>query len=236
MSDKVQRFEANTAGRDFVVGDVHGVFDKLTAEMDLIRFDPAQDRMFSVGDLVDRGPQSRDAVNWLAQPWFHAVRGNHEDMAIQYARGRWPADNYRYNGGGWLIDLPASVQQAIAQSFITLPFVIEVQTAAGLIGIVHAEPAGLDWKGFLARLEDSDPHAEETALWSRSRISKGNGIDVQGVHEVYVGHTPVERPKSLGNVHYIDTGAVFGGRLTIVQIDGPGTKSQPAEAFACNAD
>ena len=231
MSDKVQRFQANTTGRDFVVGDVHGEFDKLTAEMDRIRFDPAQDRMFSVGDLVDRGPQSRDAVNWLAQPWFHSVRGNHEDMAIQYACGRWPDSNYRMNGGGWMLDLPASTQQAIAQAFLTLPLVIEIQTSAGLIGIVHAEPAGLDWNDFLARLKDSDPHAEQTALWSRARISKGDRMDVQGVHAVYVGHTPQERAKSLGNVHYIDTGAVFGGRLTVVQIDGQGMDSRVAEAF-----
>lgn len=152
-------------------------------------------------------------------------------MAIQYACGRWSENNYLMNGGGWMLALPASTQQAIAQAFLTLPLVIEIQTSAGLIGIVHAEPAGLDWNDFLARLKDSDPHAEQTALWSRARISKGDRMDVQGVHAVYVGHTPQERAKSLGNVHYIDTGAVFGGRLTVVQIDGQGMDSRVAEAF-----
>lgn len=235
MSDKVQRFEANAAGRDFIVGDLHGMFDMLTAEMDRVRFDPAKDRLFSVGDLVDRGPQSKDAVNWLAQPWFHSVRGNHEDMAIQFACGR-AVGYYEANGGKWFMDLPPKTQAAVAQAFLTMPIAIEIKASSGLVGIVHAEPYGINWQNFTAMLEEGDFHAESMALWSRSRISSGNRMDVQGVHAVYVGHTPQERPKSLGNVHYIDTGAVFGGRLTIVQIDGPGTKSQPAEAFACNAD
>lgn len=70
MSPKVQRFEANTAGRDFVVGDVHGMVEMLCKEMDSIRFNPAKDRLFSVGDLVDRGPQSKDALNWMPSRGF----------------------------------------------------------------------------------------------------------------------------------------------------------------------
>ena len=55
-TELVRRFAPNTAGRDFVVGDIHGCFDALGDEMDRIRFDPAVDRMFSVGDLVESGP------------------------------------------------------------------------------------------------------------------------------------------------------------------------------------
>ena len=39
---------------------------------------------------------------------------------------------------------------------------------------------------------------------------------------IYVGHEPLEKPATLGNVRYIDTGAVYGGKLTMVQIAGPG--------------
>lgn len=218
----VQRFERNVAGRDFVVGDVHGEFDLLSEQMDRVRFDPALDRMFSVGDLVDRGPKSRDALNWMAQPWFHAIRGNHEDMAIWYACGRWPEDNYRRNGGGWLIDLPAKTRQAIAQAFLTMPIVIEVDTKEGAIGIVHAEPTGHNWGEFLKALESEDPCAQETALWARRRIGARDCSTVSGVAMIYVGHTPRERPETLGNVRYIDTGAVYGGKLTMVQIAGQG--------------
>ncbi|MBP5144082.1 metallophosphoesterase, partial [Pseudomonas chlororaphis] len=73
--NKIQRFEINTAGRDFAVGDIHGHFTKLQAALDAVQFDPTVDRLFSVGDLVDRGPESADVDTWLAKPWFHAVRG-----------------------------------------------------------------------------------------------------------------------------------------------------------------
>ena len=84
----VQRFAQNTWGRDFVVGDVHGCFDYLRAVLEHVQFDEVSDRLFCVGDLVDRGPQSEEAIDWIAKPWFHAVRGNHEQMAIDVAAGR----------------------------------------------------------------------------------------------------------------------------------------------------
>ena len=64
--NKLQRFELNTAGRDFGVGDIHGYFTKLQAALDAIGFNPAVDRLFSVGDLVDRGPESAEVDTWLA--------------------------------------------------------------------------------------------------------------------------------------------------------------------------
>lgn len=49
----------NHAGRDFVVVDLHGCLDQLEALLKAIGFDPARDRLFSVGNLVDRGPVRR---------------------------------------------------------------------------------------------------------------------------------------------------------------------------------
>lgn len=212
------RFDLNTAGRDFVVGDIHGCFDKLADCMDAVDFNPATDRMFSVGDLVDRGRQSADSANWLAQPWFHAVRGNHEAMAINYAKGHNHAFHYERNGGRWFIDLPFDQQQAYAELFAAMPLAIQIETPTGTVGIVHAEVPGNDWH----RLRSPDKQAEEVALWARERVSFGDDSLVANIDRVYVGHTPLERPAQLGNVHYIDTGAVFGRELTIVQINEGG--------------
>ena len=52
------RFAQNTVGRDFAVGDIHGCFTELQRGLEAIGFDPSTDRLFSVGDLVDRGPES----------------------------------------------------------------------------------------------------------------------------------------------------------------------------------
>ena len=54
-------------------------------------------------------------------------------------------------------------------------------------------------------------------LWDRSRLmSKGNGI--RGADHFWFGHTPLRQRLDRDNLHYIDTGAVFGGELTLVQL------------------
>lgn len=76
---------ANSLGRDFIVDDLHGCLDLLDIELDRVGFDPAVDRLFSVGDLIDRGPDSMGCLRLLNKPWFFAVRGN---QARQYYKGR----------------------------------------------------------------------------------------------------------------------------------------------------
>lgn len=220
MSALVQRFERNVAGRDFVVGDIHGCFDALCDQMDRVQFNGKADRIFSVGDLVDRGLQSRDALNWMRQPWFRAVRGNHEQMAIEFAVGDLPVEHYARNGGQWFIDLPEGTRLAVAKAFLTMPVLIEVETSAGLVGTVHADPVCGDWGRLVELVNAGHDRAILSALWSRYRIEQGDTTPVTGVHRVYVGHTAHQERLSLANVEYIDTGAVYGGKLTMVQIGG----------------
>lgn len=84
MSDfiGVQRFARNAQGRDLVVGDLHGMHDELMRQLERVRFDDQADRVFCVGDLVDRGPQSQACVELLDEPWFHAAIGNHDLYAL----------------------------------------------------------------------------------------------------------------------------------------------------------
>ena len=56
------RFAQNTVGRDFAVGDIHGCFTELQRGLEAIGFDPSTDRLFSVGDLVDRGSNAQAAT------------------------------------------------------------------------------------------------------------------------------------------------------------------------------
>ena len=79
--------EMNEAGRDFVVGDIHGMFDRVQEALSKVNFDRDRDRLFSVGDLIDRGRQSREVVRFLDQPFVHAVCGNHEDALLQMHAG-----------------------------------------------------------------------------------------------------------------------------------------------------
>ena len=78
------RVEGNTtAGRDFVVGDVHGEFETLEAILASVGFLPGCDRLFALGDLIDRGPRSADALAWMETGQIElSVRGNHEQMLL----------------------------------------------------------------------------------------------------------------------------------------------------------
>lgn len=209
----VKRFEHNTAGRDYIVGDIHGCFTKLQSKLDAIGFNSNKgDRLFSVGDLVDRGPESLAALDWLEKPWFYAVQGNHEDMAIRWPNGHMDARNYNANGGGWNIMNPPDLQITIADRLNQLPIAIEVETLHGKIGIVHAHCPFDSWDYFTAVLEDKSISKNslnsviDSAMWSRSRIEEGDSSQVSGVRAVVVGHTPMRDFTSLGNTFYIDTG------------------------------
>jgi serine/threonine protein phosphatase 1 len=228
---RVKRIAENIAGRDFIVGDLHGTFDLLDAAMDAIGFDAAKDRLFSVGDLVDRGPDSPKVTHFLAQPWVYAVRGNHEDMFLEiYAESDTPHEslvraataNY---GMHWWWRLPQDERLACIAAFRRLPLVMEVQTKRGIIGILHAEvPQGMGWATFIASIEGGDRKVVQQALRGRSRVLQGdNHIGVDGVERIFVGHTPLETATQRGNIYHLDTGAVYGllepdksnGRLTI---------------------
>lgn len=227
----VRRFARNTAGRDLIVGDIHGHFTKLQAELDAAGFNPAAgDRLFSVGDLVDRGPESDHALEWLARPWFFPVAGNHEDFAIRWPEGRssngvWVRNmqpgHYVQNGGGWNVANPPEVSREFAEAFAALPIAMELETDAGLLGIVHADCPFDSWPDFVAALEvpgrsSVQGHIIEAAQWSRDRIDTACADEVAGVRAVVVGHTPVERHTSLGNVHFIDTMGWRGRPFTLL--------------------
>ncbi|MEX3983949.1 metallophosphoesterase [Paraburkholderia sp. EG287A] len=217
----VRRF-APGPGRDFVIGDLHGAFSLGTLEqvLELVDFDTAVDRLFSVGDLIDRGEHSKDALALLRKPWFHATLANHEELALDcYAGGVYDRNKVALHvqkiGFGWWLDLSEETRQDFLDAFARLPLAIEVEAAIGLVGIVHADvPEGWTWPEFTEQLEAGNSAARNYALWSRERIEdRQDASGVAGVARVYVGHTPLfNGVRKLGNVWYIDTGAVYGVR------------------------
>src|SRR3546814_17288249 len=85
MANVHRHLAANKVGSDFIVGDLHGCLDLLQVELDRVGFDRAKDRLFSVGELIDRGPDSMGCLRLLREPWFFAARGNNADMLLDYA-------------------------------------------------------------------------------------------------------------------------------------------------------
>lgn len=231
----VRRLMLNRDGRDFVVGDIHGAYDLVIEAMRKVRFDPAKDRLFSVGDLVNRGSDSARALAFLSQPYVFAVRGNHEDLWDElYADGP-PSPSvvkaissvFNLRMDWWLATSPDK-RDSLAAKFAQLPFAIEVQTHRGPVGLVHADvPVDTPWSTFIQKIEAGDEKAIHTALWGRDRSRSDDHSGVEGVGRVFVGHTPhVAGATRRGNVISIDTGAIFGlmnahpghGHLTIANL------------------
>lgn len=211
---KMLKLPKNDKGRDFFVGDLHGCYELLMHHLMLVRFDKEVDRLISVGDLVDRGPSSEECVMLIKEPWFFAVKGNHEDMCVGVYRHAYPLRNYLSNGGDWfahLTDMPER-RAEIVRLMDTLPLFIEVPIGDETIGVLHGDCNVKSWTKFYG-----DSYNEESVLWGRMRISKESKDWVNDISAVVVGHTPLKKVVVLGNVVYIDTGAVYGGGLTIME-------------------
>lgn len=229
---RVMRHPINETGRDLVVGDIHATFSVVAAALQVARFDWKGDRLFSVGDLVDRGPEPKRALAFLRNPRIHAIRGNHEDMFLDCYQDSIPDEDAlrywtRHNGMSWWMDLTHEERMEFIEAFRKLPIVMEIETERGIVGLVHGEvPHGMDWNTFVRRIEDGDHHVTKTALWGRSRIEHGDDSGVVGVDRLFCGHTIVNAPTRLGNVYYIDSGSFVGvrdndaqnGRLTIADL------------------
>lgn len=229
---KVLRLGLNTQGSDFVVGDIHGHFDEFEALIRKIHFDPNKDRMISVGDHIDRGPQNHRSLHYLAQPWFYSVRGNHEALLLG-AQNDLPGlyDLWMRNGGDWAETMQRDALAPFVAQYERLPYLIDVETNKGHVGIVHADvPTDYKWPELLEKAENDElsPRDWNVMLWSRAVYQRLRlwilypGLyhenRVEGVHRIYVGHSIVAMPIFFGNFGFIDTGAYAGGSLTAVNI------------------
>jgi len=221
----IQRYAENLTGRDFVISDIHGCFDQLEAALERLGFDPAVDRCFAVGDLIDRGPDSQAALQWLAEPWFHSCMGNHEDMLLAAQQDETIMLNWTLlNGGAWWAEADDTLREQFLNTTAHLPLAMEIQAGPGRVGIVHADvPAELTWPDFVAALEAGDPDAVNTALWSRNRADGWVQTPVAGIDRVVCGHTinANRKIRIVGNVWLIDTGAyaqATNGHLTVLPL------------------
>lgn len=211
----VLKLAENTKGRDFVVGDIHGAYDLLDKALIAVGFDPEKDRLISVGDLIDRGAQSAKCLEYLKQPWFFAVKGNHEDMFLDTVKnGKIDSASFQFNlqnGMGWIAKESPEKLREIEAAFQKLPLAIEIDTPRGTAGFVHADvPADMDWQTFTQQLIAGDDKTIQTALWGRSRVRGGNDDGVVGIDRLFFGHTPqAGGAVRLGNCYFVDTGAVF---------------------------
>lgn len=225
-------FRLNSAGRDFVVGDIHGHFSDFDRALEKINFDSAIDRVFSVGDLIDRGPESELALTYLAQDWFFPVRGNHEEL-LMAARNKIKGvfDLWMRVGGFWAQRTDPLILDQLADAFSQLPYMIQVETPRGNIGIVHADlPENIPWPRVfeLVKSGAADNQLRKTLTWSRDRFKRlqkhleypgsYQTHPIEGIEEVYVGHSIVDQITRFEGITFIDTGQFCGGKLSLINL------------------
>lgn len=204
------RFTHNEFGRDFAVGDIHGCFSALDDGLKLIGFDTTVDRLFSVGDLVDRGPESAQVLEWLDKPWFHAICGNHDFLTWRSALGiPYREVDHLMHGGAWLEKVSGAKRVQLGRRLRALPLALEVETSLGLVGLVHADCPFDDWREMQevswAGIDQAGALAK-SCLWSFERYERQYASPVRNVRAVVHGHVVVRYVKTLGNVYFIDTG------------------------------
>ena len=219
----VTAFTANADGRDFVVGDVHGCFRTLERARTELRFDPACDRLFGVGDLVNRGPHSVEAVAWLEQRCTAVALGNHDRAALGWF------DAKRSGSGAtsddWKAALDPSDYPRWRTALSQMPLALTVATPYGPVGVIHAEVPDPDWRRTVALLETGSEAAIDDALLGFEQytpaIRRMKARPVDGLRALGSGHFVVEAVEAAANRWNLDTGAGFAdrNRLSLLEIN-----------------
>ena len=196
--------------RTFVIGDIHGCAATLRRLVDDTLRPVPDDRIYLLGDLIDRGPDSKGVLDFIFELRERglsviSVRGNHEEMFLQagddhYYLGLWTANGGQATLESFQADGPGDIPHRYRDFLGSLPLYILLDDFV----IVHA---GLNF-------DTPDPFADTSAmLWTRSPVVDRPRI---GGRRLICGHTPVSRIRLEASLNsskiMLDNGCVFGGR------------------------
>ncbi len=226
--------------RTYAIGDVHGQLEKLREAHELIAADRATtgDRraeIVHVGDLVDRGPDSRGVIEFVidgiaqGKPWI-VLKGNHDRMfegflgdpdhydpglrvGLHWINPRLGGDetlkSYGIDGAAerLLFDLHDEAVRVVPDRHRAFVAGLKLMhRTAGLVFVHAGIRPGIPF----------DDQKENDLLWIR-----GEFLDDPRDHGALIvhGHTPVETVTHYGNRLNIDTGAGYGRALSAVVIE-----------------
>jgi len=217
----------------YAVGDVHGCLDELLALERAIVADgrnlPARKLIVMLGDYVDRGPASSQVIEHLLEPapaGFERIClvGNHEVAMLDYIDGRLGLGDWMSMGAAATLRSYGIDQERLVQVYRSSRQVDEVirkAIPAAHVALLRSMPVLVETPRFifvhagvrpeldLAQQSDDDMVLIRSEFYRRSAQLK---------KYVVHGHTPTARPKLEDMRVNIDTGAVFGGKLTALRV------------------
>ena len=224
--------------RSYAIGDIHGHLDLLQDLHGRIAVDQGSDDapIIHLGDLVDRGPDSKGVIEYLragiadGKNWI-VLKGNHDRMFAGFLadinhhdeglRSDLSYLHYRLGGAATLASYGVKnaadrrLKQVHDESLAAVPqnhrdFVESLPTSylRGDALFVHA--------GVRAGVP-LDQQSETDLLWIRGAFLE----DLRSYGPLIVhGHTAIDKPRHYGNRLNIDSGAAYGGPLSVVVIEG----------------
>ena len=201
-------------GRIFAIGDIHGCLEKIQTLLERLPVDFKQDKLVFLGDYVDRGPDSRGVLDLMiklqrenpASTIF--LKGNHEVMFQDYIENGPLKKSFLTFGGRETIKSYGAADSLIDIPDDHLKFLRELPLlyVTKKFCFVHA--------GLLPNVPVEEQE-EKDILWIRFKFIKSR---YDWGKRVIFGHTPFDTPLIEKNKIGIDTGAVYGGRLTCLML------------------
>ncbi|GIG63708.1 polynucleotide kinase-phosphatase [Phytomonospora endophytica] len=232
-----------------IIGDVHGCAEELRTLLGelgyVLRFDdegravgaahPEGRTAVFVGDLVDRGPDSpgalRLAMGMVGEGTALCVPGNHEDKLARHLRGRKVTVAHGLAETIEQLDRETPEFRAEVVRFID-GLVSHVRLDGGRLVVAHAGIKERLQGRASARVRAFCLYGETTGETDEFGLPVRHpwAREYRGRAMVVYGHTPTPVPEWVNNTICLDTGAVFGGRLTALRYPERELVSVPATA------
>lgn len=220
MKNCILKLPLDLSKRHFVVGDLHGMYDAFLKLLQMINYNPQTDIIYSVGDLIDRGPKSYELVDWFSGPNRHAIIGNHELMAVD------PGSMSLWLQNGGLATQTSLINHGVTTDWLkgeisNMPWFIDVgdDGEEHAFRIVHAEiPAAWSEEEFQQVINDAPDCFDikfNNMLWGRLTHSLYTIGYIAEFHpnrsgrNIFVGHSSMKEVTTIGDMTYLDS-TVFG--------------------------
>lgn len=223
--------------RTLVIGDIHGAYRALEQVLSRAKYDPASDRLISVGDLCDGWPDVSQVLDFFIKcdGQVFCLMGNHDKWTLKWMRSGIIDPAHLHQGGkATILSLEEAppIRFRIYQKFLeSLEYFYKQEIDGGTRYYVHAGiPLGylgssLDNKGLY---HDLVWDREMITLAARGLVRPSDFVALRA-KEIFIGHTPVQHfdhsntePTNYDGIWNIDTGAGWAriqGKLTIMNVD-----------------